>query len=41
VSWDDAYKELEQQFGREPQADEVQMRMLELAQGKVELLQND
>ena len=41
MSWDDAYKQLEEQLGREPHADEVQSRMLELAQGKVEMLQND
>jgi len=41
MSWDDAYKELEQELGRKPRTDEVQVRMLELAEGKVEIPQSD
>jgi hypothetical protein len=41
MSWDDAYRQLEQELGRQPRTDEVQIKMLELAQGKVEKLQND
>ena len=29
MSWDEAYKQLEQELGREPKPDEVQARMLE------------
>ena len=31
MSWDDAYNQLEQELGREPNVEEVQRRMLELA----------
>jgi hypothetical protein len=32
MSWDEAYKQLEQELGREPTVDEVQRRMLETAE---------
>ncbi|MHC4155290.1 MAG: hypothetical protein ACYST6_10270 [Planctomycetota bacterium] len=41
MSWDDAYRQLEQELGRQPRTDEVQIKMLEMAQGKVEKLKND
>jgi hypothetical protein len=41
MSWDDAYRQLERELGRQPHSDEVQTKMLELAQGKAEKLQND
>jgi hypothetical protein len=41
MSWDDAYRQLERELGRQPRSDEVQIRMLELAQGKTKKLQND
>jgi hypothetical protein len=36
MSWDDAYNQLEQELGREPNADEVQRRMLEMAQSRIQ-----
>jgi hypothetical protein len=36
MSWDEAYKQLERELGREPGPGEVQQRMLELAEGKIE-----
>ena len=41
MSWDDAYRQLEQELGRQPRTDEVQVRMLEVAQGEVEMPRND
>ncbi len=35
MSWDDAYNQLEQEFGREPTIDEVQRRMLEIAESRL------
>ena len=34
MSWDDAYKQLEQELGRKPHADEVQQRLLEILENK-------
>ena len=31
MSWDDAYNQLEEELGRKPKIEEVQRRMLELA----------
>jgi hypothetical protein len=31
MSWDEAYKQLKKELGREPRSDEVQKRMLEIA----------
>ncbi|MHC4646477.1 MAG: hypothetical protein ACYTBJ_13330 [Planctomycetota bacterium] len=36
MSWDEAYKQLRRELGREPNSGEVQQRMLEIAQGRTE-----
>ena len=36
MSLDDAYNPLEQEFGREPTIDEVQRRMLEIAESRIQ-----
>ncbi len=36
MSWDEAYKQLKQELGREPNIGEVQKRMLEIVQGRME-----
>ncbi|MHC4475271.1 MAG: hypothetical protein ACYTEL_06490 [Planctomycetota bacterium] len=36
MSWDEAYIQLEQELGRQPDPGEVQRRMLELAESKIE-----
>jgi hypothetical protein len=36
MSWDDAYSQLEQELGREPYADEVQLKMLEIAVNRIQ-----
>jgi len=41
MSWDDAYKQLERELGREPSTGEVQVRMLEMAESKIESRQGD
>jgi len=41
MSWDQAYKQLEVQFGREPTCHEVQRRMLEIAQAQVKQQKRD
>lgn len=37
MSWDEAYIQLEQELGREPHSSEVQKRMLEIAQRKLQM----
>ncbi|MHC4501249.1 MAG: hypothetical protein ACYS21_19305 [Planctomycetota bacterium] len=41
MSWDDAYRELEQELGREPSSGEVQERMLRMVESKTEREQHD
>lgn len=36
MSWDEAYRQLQQELGREPNSSEVQKRMLEIAQRKTQ-----
>lgn len=36
MSWDNAYNQLKQELGREPTIDEVQRRMLEMAEGRIQ-----
>ena len=36
MSWDDIYKQLEQELGREPDSGEVQNRILEMLQAQHE-----
>jgi hypothetical protein len=36
MSWDEAYKQLEHELGRQPTSGEVQQKMLETARQKVE-----
>ena len=36
MSWDDIYKQLEQELGREPDSGEVQNRILEMLQAQCE-----
>jgi hypothetical protein len=36
MSWDDAYNLLERELGREPYADEVQRKMLEIATNRIQ-----
>ena len=36
MSWDDAYKELEQELGRKPNVVEVQQRLLEIFEAKIQ-----
>jgi len=36
MSWDEAYRQLEQELGREPTIGEVQKRMLEMAEWKIQ-----
>lgn len=36
MSWDDIYKQLEQELGREPDSGEVQDRILEMLQTRYE-----
>jgi hypothetical protein len=36
MSWDEAYKQLERELGREPTIGEVQKRMLEIAEWKIQ-----
>jgi len=36
MSWDEAYIQLKQELGREPHSGEVQKRMLEIAQQKIQ-----
>ncbi|MHC4477003.1 MAG: hypothetical protein ACYTEL_15260 [Planctomycetota bacterium] len=35
MSWDEAYRQLERELDRPPTSDEVQHRMLELAQSRI------
>jgi hypothetical protein len=35
ISWDDAYKQLEQKLRRVPNVDEVQRRLLEMAEVRI------
>jgi hypothetical protein len=36
MSWDEAHRQLEQEFGHEPCSGEVQKRMLEIAMSKTD-----
>ena len=36
MSWDDAYNQLEQELGREPNVEEVQIKMLMIAKSRIE-----
>ncbi|MHC4214086.1 MAG: hypothetical protein ACYSWP_12005 [Planctomycetota bacterium] len=36
MSWDEAYNQLQQELGREPNSGEIQRKMLEIAQGLLE-----
>jgi hypothetical protein len=36
MSWDNAYNQLEQELGREHTIDEVQRRMLEMAESRIQ-----
>ncbi|MHC4259639.1 MAG: hypothetical protein ACYSTF_04410 [Planctomycetota bacterium] len=37
MSWDEAYRQLKQELGREPHSSEVQRKMLEIAQQKLQI----
>ena len=41
MSWDEAYRQLEQELGRQPSSGEVQKRMLEIVEGKTESDRSD
>jgi len=36
MSWDEAYRQLKQELGREPNSGEVQKRLLEIAERKIQ-----
>ena len=36
MSWDEAYRQLEEELGREPSSGEVQKRMLEIAERQIQ-----
>jgi len=36
MSWDESYRQLKQELGREPNSGEVQKRMLEIAKRKIQ-----
>ena len=36
MSWDEAYKQLKQELDREPHSSEIQRKMLEIAQQKIQ-----
>jgi hypothetical protein len=36
MSWDEAYNQLQQELGREPDSGEIQQRMLEIAEEMLE-----
>jgi hypothetical protein len=41
MSWDEAYRQLKQELGREPRNGEVQEKMLEIAERKIQKEQSD